>query len=155
MAISLSSPVTGAAVTGLTTPTHSYVTDYPPNAWSKQFACNAIGGTQAGVDTGTSASKPWTLMAYRPQNIRVQSSVDANNVLRMVPMNEYGLVQRRGLYPLAGQPPKTAVFRASFAVPAGAELADTANLKSAVSSFIGALWQQSNGIYETLATGVL
>jgi hypothetical protein len=154
MAISLST-ITGATVTGLTSPTYTVSADTPPNAWSKQWAITAIGGTQTGVDTSSSASRPWTLTFSRPQNVRQLNAVDSNNVLRSVPMNEYTVLGRKGLTPLAGQPAKTGLFRASFAVPAGSDTADVPNIKAAVSSFIGALSQQSDGLASTFVTGVL
>lgn len=153
--INVTSPVTGAAITGLTTPTYSFTADTPPNAWSKQWACTSIGGTQTGVDTGTSAAKPWTVTAYRPQNIRILPSVDGNNILRSVPLNEYGVLQRRGLTPLSGQPPKIGLFRFTAAIPAGAELADLANLRAANSCMFGVLAQQAQGMTDTEVTGVL
>lgn len=155
MSIALSSPVTGATITGFTSPTYTVAVDTPPNAWSKQWAVTAIGGTQASVDSGTSASRPWTIMAYRPQNIRALNAVDSNNVLRVVPFNTYGILLRKGMTPLSGQAAKTALFRAEFALPAGADTADAPNVKAAVSSFIGTLSQQSAGIADTLQTGVL
>lgn len=155
MAISLTSPITGGTITGFTAPTYTHVADTPPNAWSKQNAVTAIGGTQAGVDTSSTASRPWTLTAYRPQSIRALNAVDGNNVLRVVPMNTYGLLQRKGMTPLAGQPAKTALFRAEFSIPAGSDTADQPNIKGATSCFIGALNQQCDGIANTLMTGVL
>lgn len=50
MTISLTTPVTGAAQTGLTSPTYTHVVDTPPNAYTKQYAVTALGGTQTGVD---------------------------------------------------------------------------------------------------------
>jgi hypothetical protein len=155
MAISLTSPITGAAVTGFTTPTYTISVDTPPNTWSKQWAVTAIGGTQTGADTSSAASRPWTLTAYRPASVKSLNAVDSTGVLRVVPFNTYGLLLRKGMTPLAGQASKTAQFRAEFAVPAGADSADIPNIKAAVSSFVGALSQQSAGIADTLATAVL
>lgn len=154
MAISLSA-ITGAAITGLTSPTYTPTVDVPPNPYSKQWAITAIGGTQTGVDTGSSGSRPWTFTAYRPANVRTLNAVDSNNVLRQVPMNEYGILLRKGLTPLAGQASKTALFRATFSVPAGADIADQPNIKAAMSSFVGVLTQQAQGITDTLTTAVL
>lgn len=154
MAIALTT-ITGATVTGLTSPTYTVSSDSAPNSWSKQWAVTAIGGTQTGVDTGSSASRPWTLTAYRPQNVRQLNAVDSNNVLRSVPMNEYGLLGRKGMTPLAGQAAKAAIFRTTFAVPAGADTADVPNIKAAVSCYIGALNQQAQGFVDTLTTAVL
>lgn len=154
MAISLTT-ITGAAVTGFTTPTYTVTADTPPNAWSKQWAVTAIGGTQAGVDSGATASRPWTMTFSRPQNVRQLNAVDGNNVLRSVPMNDYVVLGRKGLTPLAGQAAKTGIIRTTISVPAGADTADVANVKALISSTLGALAQQSSGLADTVLTGVL
>jgi hypothetical protein len=155
MAISLTSPVTGSTITGFTSPTYTVSVDTPPNTWSKQWAVTAIGGTQASVDTGSAASRPWTLTAYRPQSLKTLNAIDATGVLRVVGFNTYGILQRKGMTPLAGQASKTALYRAEFSVPAGADSADQPNIKGAVSCFLGTLNQQSDGIANTLMNGVL
>jgi hypothetical protein len=155
MSIALTSPITGSSITGFTSPTYTISTDTPPNTWSKQWAVTAIGGTQAGVDSGSAASRPWTLTAYRPQSLKTLNAVDATGVIRVVPFNTYGLLERKGLTPLSGQASKTGQMRAEFSIPAGADAADQPNIKGAVSCFIGALNQQSNGVADTLITGVL
>jgi hypothetical protein len=49
MSISVTSPITGGAQTGLTSPTYTVVTDTaPPGNPGKQVAVTALGGTQAG-----------------------------------------------------------------------------------------------------------
>jgi hypothetical protein len=129
--------------------------DVAPNASSKQWAVTAIGGTQTGVDTGTSAARPWTLTFSRPSNIRQLNAVDGNNQLRNVAMNRYVARQRKGMTPLAGQASKAAIFETQFSVPAGADTADVANVKAAFSCYIGALWQQGDGLATVALTGVL
>jgi hypothetical protein len=47
------------------------------------------------------------------------------------------------------------LFTGSFDVPAGADLADSANLRAGLSLFIGALSQQSAGWGDTLASAVI
>lgn len=154
MAISLST-ITGATVTGLTSPTYTVTADAALNAYSKQWAITAIGGTQTGVDTGSSVARPWTIAFARPQNAKQLNAIDSNGVLRAVPMNEYLTVSRKGVTPLAGQPSKAAVFRGSWSIPAGSDTADLPNLRAFVSSTIGALNQQSNGLFDTFVNGVL
>jgi hypothetical protein len=153
MAISLTT-ITGAAITGLTSPTYTPTADVPPNAWSKQWSITGIGGTQSGVDTGASASRPWSVTFSRPQNIRQLNAVDSNNVLRSVPMNTYVVIGRKGVTPLAGQPAKTMIQRMESSVPAGADTADIPNVKAANSCFLGALWQQAQGLVDLQLTGV-
>ncbi len=155
MAISLTSPITGAAVTGLTSPTYTIAVDTPPNTWSKQWAVTALGGTQTGVDTSSSASRPFTITCYRPQSLKTLNTVDSTGVVRVVGFNTYGLLLRKGMTPLAGQASKTAQFRAEASVPAGADTADQPNINAATSAFIGALWQSADGFATTLRTGVL
>jgi len=155
MAIAISSPVTGSTVPGFTSPTYTVAVDTPPNTWSKQWAVTAVGGMQSGVDTASSASRPFTLTAYRPQSLKTLNAVDVTGVVRSVGVNTYGLLLRKGMTPLSGQASRTGMFRAEFGVPAGADTADQPNIKAAVSAFIGALNQQSSGIADTLLTGVL
>jgi len=42
MTFALSSPVTGAAQTGLTSPTYTVTADTPPDANAKQYAVTAL-----------------------------------------------------------------------------------------------------------------
>jgi hypothetical protein len=156
MTVAVASPVTGAAETGLTSPTYTHVADTPPNAWSKQYAVTAIGGTQAGVDTASSVAKPFTLTASRPQSLKTLAVVDpVTGQLRSVPMNDYNIITRKGVVPLSGQAPKTMIIRSTFSVPAGADAADAPNIRAAASFHIGALWATSSGIGDTLVNGVL
>jgi uncharacterized protein YbdZ (MbtH family) len=153
--MNLTSPITGAAVTGLTSPTYTVSADVPPNASSKQWAVTAIGGTQTGVDTGTSAARPWTLTFTRPSNIRQLNAVDSNNQLRNIAMNRYVARQRKGMTPLAGQASKASIFETMFSIPAGADVADAPNVRAAFSCYVGALWQQADGLTTLALTGVL
>jgi len=149
------SPITGGAITGFTAPTYTITADYPPNSWSQQFAVTAIGGTQAGVDTTSTVSRPWTLTVSKPQNMRQLNAVDSNNVLRSLPRNTFGTLLRKGLTVLSGQPSQTALFRAEFVLPAGSDTADAPNIKGAVSCFVGALSQATNNLVTLFTTGVM
>ena len=63
------SPVTGAAQTGLTTPTYTFVADVAPDANGKQVAVTALGGTQVGV-TPHSVASPFTGTFVRPKSFK-------------------------------------------------------------------------------------
>jgi hypothetical protein len=153
---SLTSPVTGAAIAAFTAPTYTVVADQvPSNVAGKAFVVTAIGGTQAGVDTAGSASKPWTALFSRPPNLKILTAVDANNQLRSVPVNEYQFITRKGVLPLAGQPARTMTIRTTFGAVAGADTADPANVKAGVSFHVGCLSQQSTGIADSLLTGAV
>jgi hypothetical protein len=155
MSISLTSPVTGATVAGLTSPTYSVTVDQPPNAYSKQWYVSAIGGTQTNVDASSSASKPWTFTFTRPAALKTLNSVDVTGVIRQVGFNTYELLMRRGLLPLAGQAVRVANWKSVFPVLVGSDTADPANIRAAVSSFVGVLNQQASGLADSMITGSL
>jgi len=105
MSFSLSSPVTGGAQTGFTSPTYTLATDTAPTNSGKQYAVSAIGGTQAGVDSSSTPSRPFTITLQRPAVLRQLPTVDpVTGMLRNVPRNTYKVIVRKGTTPLAGQP---------------------------------------------------
>lgn len=153
MAISLSA-ITGAAVSGFTTPGYTVSADNaPPDVAGKQWYVSALTGTQAGV-TASSATSPFTILFTRPKNIRTLGAL-VNGQLVSVPRNNYGMIVRKGMTPLAGQPYQIGLMRTSFEIPAGADTADAANVKALFSCGIGALSQQSSGFADTALTGAL
>lgn len=155
MTISVTSPVTGTAQTGLTSPTYTVVVDTPPNAYSKQYAVTALGGTQASVDVH-GASKPFTITFSRPQNIR--SAPIANPVTGAMPnspRNVYSVIVRKGMSPGVSQNPQTAVLRCDLSVVAGADLVEPEDIRAALSLLIGGMSQQSAGLGDTLVNGLL
>lgn len=155
MTISLISPVTGTAQTGFTAPTYTVVVDTPPNAYSKQYAVTALGGTQANVDVH-GASKPFTITFSRPQSIR--SAPMPNPVTGLMPnspRNVYSVIVRKGMNPGVSQNPQTAVLRADFSVVAGADLVEPEDIRAALSFLLGSASQQSSGLGDTLVNGLL
>lgn len=155
MTITLSTPVTGGAQTGLTSPTYTITADTPPTANSKQWAVTALGGTQTGVNAHSVAA-PFTVACFRPANFKSLSPVNAaTGQLRGVPINTYKVNTRKGVLPLAGQPFKDARITSSIDVPAGSDVADAANLRAMISLHIGALQQISAGLGDTVVNGLL
>lgn len=156
MSFNLSSPVTGSAQTGFTSPTYTVVADTAPTSSGKQYAVSAIGGTQTGVDSSSSPSRPFTITLQRPPVLRSLSAVDpVTGVLRSVPRNTYKIIVRKGVTPLAGQSPVVLNATLTVDVPAGADLADAANIRAAMSLLIGSLNQISASAGDTLVTGVI
>lgn len=156
MSFTLSSPVTGGAQTGFTSPTYTHAVDTAPTSAGKQYAVTAIGGTQAGVDSSSSPSKPFTITLSRPTSLRVLTAVDpVTGVLRSVPRNVYVIRVRKGVTPLAGQSPVPMQIVTSIEVPAGADTADAPNIRAALSLMIGSLNQISASIGDTAVTGVI
>jgi hypothetical protein len=157
MSFTLTTPVTGGAQTGFTTPTYTIVQDtVPANFNGKQYAVSALGGTQTGVDSSSSPSRPFTITLRRPIVLRALPAVNgATGILPNVPMNTYVINVRKGVTPLAGQAARVLNASLKLDVPAGADVADAANIRAALSLLIGSLSQISASIGDTLATGVI
>jgi hypothetical protein len=156
MSLTVSSPVTGGAQTGFTSPTYTIAVDTAPTSAGKQYAVTAIGGTQTGVDTASSPSKPFTITLSRPAVLRTVGAIDpVTGALRSVPRNTYKVITRKGVLPLAGQPAVVFPITTTLDVPAGADIADLANVRAALSLHIGALTQISASMGDTLGTGVI
>lgn len=154
MSFSPASPVTGATVAGLTTPTYTIVTDTAPSINGKQFAVNALGGTQTGVDVN-SVSKPFTLSFFRPVNLRVLPQANpVTGVVKNIPMNTYKVITRKGVLPSANQMPMTARITTTIEVPAGSDTQEPEDLKAMISLHFGAGFAQASGIADTVLTGV-
>jgi hypothetical protein len=155
MSFSLSSPITGAAQTGLTSPTYTVVADTAPDNNGKQYAVTALGGTQTGVEVHSVAS-PFTMTFWRPKILRVLGNPNpVTGVINNVAVNSYKLITRKGVVPLAGQPSRTMVVTTTIDVPAGADSANPEDIRAALSAHFGGIAQASSGIGDTAINGVL
>jgi len=157
MSLTITSPVTGGAQTGLTTPTYTIVTDTAPTNTGKQYAVSALGGTQAGVDTSSSPSRPFTITGSRPAVLRQAPAVNqvTGLISGSVPNNVYTVQVRKGVTVVSGQTPRLMSIKCEIAIPAGADTADAANVRAALSLFIGSLNQISASLGDTCVTGVI
>ncbi|DAD51728.1 coat protein [ssRNA phage Esthiorhiza.2_7] len=155
MSISLSSPVTGGAQTGLTSPTYTMTTDTPPSINGKQYVVTTLGGTQTNVRTHA-VSDPFSILFTRPAS--TQSLPSANAVTGKypsIPINSYGVLGRKGVNFAANQAPLVSTAKYTRNVPAGSDAYDAVNVRALESLMIGALWQQSAGWGDMLCNGVL
>jgi hypothetical protein len=155
MAFSLSSPVTGAAQTGLTSPTYTLTADTPPVSHSKQYAVTALGGTQTGVEAHA-MSQPFTIAMFRPAVPKTLGTPNpATGVINNIPRNVSKIVVRKGVNVAADQAPVTAIFTLTCDIPAGADVYDAESIRAALSCLFGSLSQQSAGIGDSVVTAVL
>lgn len=155
MAWAPASPITGAAQTGFTSPTYTHVADTAPAANGKQVAVTALGGTQTGV-IAHSVAAPFTITFIRPTTFKALGRANpVTGLIANVPRNTYGVTTRKGVLPLAGQPYQNMTIRTIIDVPAGSDLADSANVRAALSAHIGALSAQSAGIGDTAVSGIM
>jgi hypothetical protein len=154
MSFAPASPVTGAAVAGLTSPTYTLVTDTAPNINGKQYAISALGGTQTGVDVN-SVSKPFTLTFFRPPQLRTLPQANPlTGVIKNVPVNTYKLITRKGAAPAANQAPIVARITTIIEVPAGTDTYEPEELRALISCHAGTMWVAASGIADTVVTGV-
>lgn len=155
MTISVTSPITGAAQTGFTSPTYTLVADTAPSPNGKQWAVSALGGTQAGV-TVHSVAAPFTVSCFRPSVFKALGKASpTTGLISNVPNNTYKIITRKGVLPLAGQPYRNMVVTTVIEVPAGSDLASPSELRAGLSAHIGALSQQAAGIGDTTVSGVI
>lgn len=155
MTVSITSPVTGASETGLTSPTYTHVADQAPDTNAKQVAVTALGGTQTGV-VAHSVAAPFTCSVFRPKAFKTLGKTNpVTGQLPSVPMNTYKVITRKGVLPLAGQPYSIARMTTIIEIPAGSDVADPSNLRAMQSMHIGVLDQVSSGLGDTTIAGVL
>jgi hypothetical protein len=154
MTISVSSPVTGGAQTGLTSPTYSTVVDQAPDVNAKQWYVSALGGTQTNVRIHT-ASDPFTLSWWRDKSTKVLSQLSAAGQYLNVPKNRQKFITRKGVRVGANQPSELMLIRTEIELPANAEVFDMPNVAAALSAHFGAIAQQSAGWGDSVQTGSL
>lgn len=155
MTISLTSPITGAAQTGFTSPTYTLTADTAPSINGKQWAVTALGGTQAGVSVHSVAA-PFTISCFRPAVFKALGKANpTTGLITNVPVNIYKVNTRKGVLPLAGQPYRTMLITTTIEVPAGSDLASPSEIRAALSAHAGALSQQSAGAGDTLVSGII
>lgn len=150
-----STPVTGGAQTGFTTPTYTLTADVAPDVNGKQHAVTAFGGTQTGVRTHA-VSDPFTITFSRPKNPRVLPAPNpVTGKITSIPRNTYTLLVRKGVNFAANNAPDLMLIRCEFSVPAGADAYDAANVRAAVSLLSGVLAQIPSGLGDSLASGII
>lgn len=155
MSFAPSTPVTGAAVSGLTSPTYTLTTDVAPNINGKQYAVTALGGTQTNVETNT-VSKPFSISFFRPATLRTLPQANpVTGVIKNVPMNTYKLITRKGVLPAANQNAITARVTTVVEVPAGADTYEPEDLRAMLSAHFGVGWAQASGIADTVVSGII
>lgn len=144
----LTSPVTGAAQTGFTSPTYTLTADNNPSVNGKQWLVTALGGTQTNVTVHT-AGDMFTISVFKPLAYKMAAFV-STTVFRKPPRNSYKVIVRKGVAVNANFPKDMAMLQLVVDVPAGSESLDSANLRAMVSLAIGAMSQQSAGFGDTI-----
>ncbi len=152
--ITMTGVITGATVTGLTSPTFTLTADGAADAFSAQSAVTTLGGTQTGAAVH-SVSQPFTVTIRRQRILKVLGKANLNGYISNVGRNTYTMLFRKGVLPLAGQPYSIALARFETEVPSGSEIADVANLKSWISFIGGFISSNATGLFQTWTDGIL
>lgn len=158
MSISLTSPVTGGAQTGFTTPTYTIVPDNAPNASTgKQWNVSAVSG--AGNTPRLHAiSDPFTITFERPGLLKTLSGLisGVTGLYGSVPENLYTCARvRKGVNIAANNIPRVMVLDFRGRVPAGSDAFNPVDIRAGLSLMVGSLSQISAGLGDTLTTGTL
>jgi hypothetical protein len=154
MAFVPTSPVTGAAVTGLTSPTYTLTSDVSPVPNGKQYVVSALGGTQSDA-VAHSASSPFTVSFVKPLVVKM---FDFLRNTRSNQTNTYKLLVRKGVRTAQeGSTYRDSVARIEIAVivPVGADALSQADLKAMLSCAGGVLHDQAGEIYDSVIAGSL
>lgn len=155
MTISVSSPVTGSAQTGFTSPTYTVVSDTAPSVNSKQWAVTALGGTQTGV-TAHSVSSPFTGTVFRPAKLAALPAANpVTGIVKNLPNNKYAILVRKGALPYSTAIPALVTMKLDISIPSGVDTYSPAEVRAACSFMIGLITQFSAGLGDTLVTGTL
>lgn len=154
--MNLTTPLTGAAQTGLTSPTFTLGSDSAPSTNGKQFYVSALGGTQTGV-LANNIANPFTLSLFRPAVIKTMpvNITSINGLIGNAPKNVNKLITRKGLSINSVGGYAIMDITTNFNIPVGAPFYDLVSIKSAISAHLGALNQDLDQWFEAIESGSL
>jgi hypothetical protein len=152
----ITSPLTGVAQTGLTSPTYTLADDTPPASNSKQWYVTALGGTQTGV-SAHSVGRPFTLSVFAPAKAKTPTSgvLSEAGLITNIPKNQNKVITRKsiGVNSVGGYGIMN--LSTSFDVPVNGPETDLVSIKAAISAHIGALEQSLDQWYTAIESGAL
>jgi len=149
------SPVTGSAISGLSSPTYTLTSDSSGTNAAKLYAVTALGGTQTGV-SAHSTDQPFTVRASRPKLVKVLSPVASGQLRKSIPKNVYKVSTSKSVViDLVTGESSTVIVETSIRVPVGCVLADPTSLSAALSCHGGVISDTLQGIRDTAANGIL
>jgi hypothetical protein len=155
MTMNITSPITGGAQTGFTSPTYTNVADQATDVNMKQWAVTVAGGA-GNTPVTHSASSPFSVSVWKPKAYKVLGKPNpVTGLLPNVPINVYKVIVRKGTIPLAGQPPAISYVKAEIGIAAGADTASPIDVRALLSAFAGVVSQLSSGSGDTAVTGLL
>jgi len=156
MALNPSSPVTGAAVTGLTSPTYTFVEDTASDNNSRKFVVTAVGGTQTGVEVH-SVGSPFYGIVKRPANYKPLGRANpTTGIVSQIPKNSHMFRTFKGATVVANPAQESVIDVITYMnVPAGIDLSDTEELLAALSFHFGFGFANASGFRDLILTGTI
>lgn len=155
--ISPSSPITGSAITGLTSPTYTLTVDNPPNSNAKAYVITSLGGTQTGV-VAHSNMMPFRAVVKRPARVKIPGQRSMTTGMYLTGgKNEYSytFVKGANITGSASNPQyDNIVAKLTIAVPAAIGN-DSAQLDALFSFMGGFIANTLQGLRDTTGNSVL
>lgn len=145
---------TGAAQTGLTTPTYTYVETGSPDPTARRYVVTTLGGTQTNVRVAA-ADDPFELNLRRDRTYKVLPPRNpVNGSYGNVPLNKTEFLFRKGLKIDSIGTIRVGNIRVISELPAGSESNDAINIRALWSFAIGTLSEESADIGDSQIAGV-
>lgn len=138
--MALTSPITGSAQTGITSPTFTLTLDKFPGNNGVQYAVTSVSG--AGNGTAHTADKPFTISFERPVNYR-GTQVTPQGVTLSQARNKHVIRVRKGAVAVTGQPAVLNHAELHVNLAAGVESVSPQEIRAMLSCLFGAVAQQS------------
>ncbi len=157
MSFDLTSPITGADMPSLTTPTYTLSADQALESNQKAYVVSALGGTQTSVDTH-SIENPFQLVASRPKTLKLPSAaiLAAEGYVSNAASNEFKFITRKSVDINATGGKARMLIETRIVVPVGAVSSDPNNIEAGLSAHFGALWADGNPeVIDLITDGVL
>lgn len=155
MSVAITSPVTGGAQTGFTSPTYTVVQDTAVDSNAKRYIVTALGGTQTGV-RAHSVSDEFSVTVVKPKSMKVLQAFNTLLPQSFRPVyNRYWIIVKKGGIPATGLVSVPQVVRIPIDISAGVDANDAPNMRALISLTVGVLNQISAGLGDTLANGAL
>lgn len=154
--MNLSSPITGMAQTGLTTPTFTLTTDAGISPNQKQWLITALGGTQTGV-SAHKVDSPFLVSYTKPSSPKAipREFMTASGPIGNIPKNVYRLFGRKQVLVNGSYGTAPCDMEITFRVPVGATVQDLTSIKSLISMMGGALTQAPDQWFTSIDQGSL
>jgi hypothetical protein len=156
MTVTLTSPVTGTAATGFTTPSYTVVQDSAVDSNAKRWIVTAISGTGTSGVRAHSVSDEFSFTVVKPRMMKILQAFSSLLPQAFKPAyNRYWLIFKKGGIPASGLPAFPIILRCPLDVPAGVDSNDADDLRALISFAGGCYTQISAGFGDTTVNGAL